>query len=302
VTNSNNISEHQRKPPAARRSWLFVEGASLPALHEAAASGADVAIQELEDFTSPERRPYARDISPDILNQWQQSGIIAAVRVNPLEGDGLDDLVAVMRGAPDIILLPKVDHAGQIERLDNEITRLEQHYGLPPGTTEIVPNVELAAGLLNTFAICKASPRISGCLVASEDMAADLGAERSRDGAELDYVRARFHVECVAAGVLSIDCPYTWTDAEGVEAHARKARRLGYRAKSAVATDHVAIINRVFTPPAEEIEQAKRIVAAFEQAQREGRGRVELDGSLVEVPIYLNARRVLERAALLQLI
>jgi citrate lyase subunit beta/citryl-CoA lyase len=95
---------------------------------------------------------------------------------------------------------------------------------------------------------------------------------------------------------------YTWTDAEGVEAHARKARRLGYRAKSAVAADHVAIINRVFTPPVEEIEQAKRIVAAFEQAQREGRGRVELDGSLVEVPIYLNARRVLERAGLLQLI
>jgi citrate lyase subunit beta/citryl-CoA lyase len=236
--NEDDPPDRSRKPPAARRSWLFVEGASLPALDTAAASGADVVIQELEDFTAPERRPYARDISPDIIRQWQHSGIIAAVRVNPLESAGLDDLTAVMRGAPDVILLPKVDHAGQIERLDEEITRLEQHYGLAARSTEIVPNVELAAGLLNTYAICKASPRISACLVASEDMAADLGAERSRAGAELDYVRARFHVECVAAGVLSIDCPYTWTDAQGVEAHARQARRLGYRAKSAVAPRH----------------------------------------------------------------
>ncbi len=133
-------------------------------------------------------------------------------------------------------------------------------------------------------------------------MAADLGAERSRDGNELDYVRARFHLECVAAGVFCLDRPYTWTDGAGVEADTLAARRLGYRAKSAVRAEHAAIINRVLTPSAAELAHATRIVEAFEAAQAAGLGRVEVDGSLVEVPIYLNARGLLERAARLGLV
>jgi citrate lyase subunit beta/citryl-CoA lyase len=127
-------------------------------------------------------------------------------------------------------------------------------------------------------------------------MATDLGAERSRNGEELKYVRARFHVECVAAGVISIDAPYTWTDDAGAEAEARHARQLGYTAKSAVNPDHAAIINQVFTPLPKDVAKAERIVAAFEVAQANGEGRVELDGSLVEVPIYRNAQTLLERA------
>jgi len=137
---------------------------------------------------------------------------------------------------------------------------------------------------------------VSGCLVASEDMAADLGAERGPDAAELDYVRARFHLECTAAGAPSIDFPYTWTDAAGVEADTLRARRLGYRAKSCVHAEHAAVINRVLTPSEEEIARALRIVAAFDGARGAGAGRVEVDGSLVELPTFLNARRLLGRA------
>ncbi len=236
-------------------------------------------------------------MSRAVIDGWKAAGIVAAVRINPLDGDGLDDLRAVMRAAPDVILLPKANDAEQIRALDDAVTDLEGRYGLAAGCTELVPNVELARGLLNTFSICTASARVSACVVASEDMAADLGAERSRDGAELDYVRARFHVECVAAGVLSIDRPYTWTDSSGAESDALAARRLGYRAKSAVHAEHAAVINRVFTPSAAEIAEARRLVEAFEAAQAAGNPRVEVDGSLVEVPNYLDARRLLERAA-----
>ena len=291
-----------RTPVEARRSWLFVEGANEAALRTAVTSGADVLIQELEDFTPPDRRAEARALSPDILAQWKAAGVVAAVRVNPLDGDGRDDLEAVMRGAPDVVLLPKANDAGQILDLDESVAELERRYGLNEGSTELVPNVELARGLMNTFAICAASPRVCACVVASEDMAADLGAERSRDGGELDYVRARFHLECVAAGVMSIDRPYTWTDSAGVEADSLAARRLGYRAKSAVYAEHAAIINRVLTPSPEEVAQARRLVDAFEAAQAAGNARVEVDGSLVEVPIYLNARRLLDRAARLGIV
>jgi citrate lyase subunit beta/citryl-CoA lyase len=291
------VSEEHRIPVDARRSWYFVEGANDDALDAAAASGADVLIQELEDFTPPDRRPYARALSPEVIARWKAADVVAAVRVNPLDGDGRDDLEAVMRGAPDAIMLPKANDAQQIQALDEAVTGLERRYGLAAGSTELIPNVELARGLLNTFSICRASPRVSACLVASEDMAADLGAERSREGSELDYVRARFHLECVAAGVLSIDRPYTWTDSEGVEADSVAARRLGYRAKSAVHAQHAAVINRVLTPSGEEVAEAKRLVRAFEAAQAAGHARVEVGGSLVEVPIYLNARRLLARAA-----
>ena len=91
----------------ALRSWLFIDGADETALAEGPASEADVLIQELEDFTPPEMRPRAREISPGVLAAWKAAGVVTAVRVNPLDGDGMADLTAIMRGAPDIVMLPK---------------------------------------------------------------------------------------------------------------------------------------------------------------------------------------------------
>ena len=278
------------------RSWLFVEGASEAALACAPASGADVLIQELEDFTAPEHRPAARALSAGVLERWRAAGAITCVRVNPLSGDGMADLAAIMPGRPDLVALPKVARAGHVRALDEAITALERAHGLTPGATGIVPNVESALGVVNTLEICRASPRVRACLVASEDMAADLGAERGRDALELEHVRARFHLECVAAGVLAIDCPYTWTDLEGLETETRFARRLGYRAKSAVHHAHAAVINRLLTPDGKSLGEAHRVVDAFEAARASGAGRVELDGSLLEVPTVLNARRLIARA------
>ena len=286
----------ERINPRALRSWLFIDGTEETALADGPKSEADVLIQELEDFTPPDLRPHARRISPDVMAAWKKAGVVAAVRVNPLDGDGSADLEAIMQGGPDIVMLPKTARPAQIVELSGAIARLEIQYGLTKGATRIVPNIEQAAGLIQTHAICLSSERIVGCLVASEDMAADLGAERGRDGLELSHVRERFHLECVAAGVVSIDCPYTWTDREGLESDTKYARRLGYTAKSAVHAGHPSIINRLLTPSGEDVVQAGRIVAAFEAARAEGSARAELDGSLVEVPIYLDAKRLLARA------
>ncbi len=279
--------------------WLFVEGADPTALDQAGASDADVLIQELEDFTPPQLRPQARELCAGVLARWRARGKFACVRINPLdieeETDGLADLAAAMAARPDGILIPKVVNAEQILRLEALIVEHETVLGMDVGTTFIIPNIESARGLMDTRAICECSPRVVACLVASEDMAADLGAERGRDGVELDYVRARFHLECTAAGVMSIDCPYTWQDLEGLEADTRHARRLGYRAKSAVRTDHATVINRLLNPSAEALARAERIVDAFEHAQAKGLGRVEVDGSMVERPIYQNARSLLAR-------
>ncbi len=288
------------RPPELRRTWLFVGGADDNELAAAASSHADVIALELEDFTPPAARAEARAMAPQLFNEWRAAGKVAAVRINPLESDdGLPDLSAVMQGRPDVVMLPKVAEPHQVERLDARVSHLEHDLGFEPGSTELVPNIELARGLMQTYDICLSSPRVTACLVASEDMAADLGAERGPDGIELNYVRERFLLECVAAGTVAIDCPYTWTDKDGVEHETRHARRLGYKAKSLVNTTHVDIINSVLTPTVDEVTKAEKVVAAFEAAQAVGEGRAELDGSLVEWPIYLNAKRLLERAGAL---
>lgn len=266
-----------------RRSWLFVPGADPDAHAAAARSGADVIIQELEDFTPPELRPKARMLAATLFDSWRKAGAVAAVRINPLEICGREDLAAVLKGRPDVVLMPKVVSSEQVRAL-------EQATG---GAFDLVPNIETAEGLVNAFQIGKSSKRVKAMLVASEDMVADLGTSRSRNGEELAYVRQRFLVDCRAAGVEAIDCPYTFSDVKGAAADARYAKRLGYRMKSLVATGHAAAINRVFSVTGAERKRAERIVRAFEQARKAGDGRAKVDGKLVEVPIYAAAKRLL---------
>lgn len=286
-----------RRPVDLRRSWLFVPGGDAAALRNAPGSGADVLIQELEDFVPADRKQAARDMIAETIRQWRSAGVVAAVRINPLSGpEGMPDLEAAMRAGADAILLPKTHGAADVVAVDRAMTELETSLGLTMGSVELVPNVESARGLVDTLAIATAAPRVVACLVASEDMATDLGAERARDGRELDYVRQRFLVDCTAAGVLAIDCPYTWSDIEGVRSEAEWARRLGYRAKSLVTAGHAVGVNEVFTPQPEAVAAALRIVEAFERAQRDGHGQATLDGNLVEHPTYRNAQRLIERS------
>ncbi len=269
-----------------RRTWLFVPGADEKAQAAAARSGADVLIQELEDFTPPALRPKARALAAQLFERWRAAGALAAVRVNPLETCGREDLEAVLAARPDIVLMSKVARPEQVQALA----------AIAHGV-ELVPNIETAAGLVRACEIARASPRVSAMLVASEDMVADLGAERSRNGEELAYVRARFLVECRAAGVEAIDCPYTFGDAKGAAADARRAKRLGYRMKSIVHPVHAAPVNRVFTIEARELNRARRIVRSFDEARAKGKERARVEGRLVEVPVYAAARRLIESAA-----
>jgi citrate lyase subunit beta/citryl-CoA lyase len=273
--------------PRPRRTWLFVPGADAAAHEAAARSGADVLIQELEDFTPPERRPAARAMAARLYERWRQAGKVAAVRVNPLEGDGVADLRAVLAGRPDVVLMSKVVTPAQVKALE----------AATKGAVDLVPNVETAEGLMHAYAIGKASHRVVALLCASEDMVADLGTNRSRGGEELAYVRQRFLVECRAAGVEAIDAPYTFSDAKGAAADAIWAKRMGYRMKSLVRPEHAKALNAAFSISPAELRNARKIVAAFEKARKSGKERAQVDGKLVEVPIYAAARRLIARAA-----
>jgi citrate lyase subunit beta / citryl-CoA lyase len=140
--------------------------------------------------------------------------------------------------------------------------------------------------------MASASARVRCALLGAEDLAADLAADRTREGAELEYARSRFLLECRAAAIEPVDAPYTFADAEGAAQEARYSRRLGYRTKSLVRPEHVAAVREALTPTTLEIEQARKIVHAFEAARARGEERALVDGLWIEVPTYLNARRL----------
>lgn len=282
-----------RLAPALRRTWLFGAGADRAAHGAMTASGADVLIQDLEDFTPPARRPEARALAPALYRQWRAAGALVCVRINPLETDGHLDLQDVMPGQPDIVAYPKAADALHMRALDVALGVLERALGMPAGSTEILPVCETALGVVNVRALAAASPRIKCALLGAEDLAADLCAERSREATELDYARRRFVLECRAAGIEPVDAPYTFSDVAGAVQEARHARRLGYRTKSLVRVDHVLALRDALTPTVADLSAARRIVSEFEAARERGEERALVDGLWVEVPTYLNAKRLL---------
>ena len=257
------------------------------------ASRADVLIQDLEDFTPPLRRDEARALAAGLFARWRSAGARVCVRINSLHEDGTLDLSHVVPAKPDFVAYPKVATASDMRELDRAITALEEQGGLAPGSIGILPVCETALGVVNVREIAAASPRIRYALLGAEDLAADLMAERSREAVELDHARRRFLLECRAAGIEPIDAPYTFTDAEGAAQEARYARRLGYRAKSLVCPDHAAAILAALIPSDVQKDQARRMVEAFEAARARGEDRALVDGLWVEVPTYLNAKRLL---------
>jgi citrate lyase subunit beta / citryl-CoA lyase len=282
------------RSPELRRTWLFGAGADR-AMHEAmSSSGADVLIHDLEDYTPPERRAEARALAPPLYQRWRDSGALVCVRINTLESVGYIDLQFVMQARPDIVAYPKAASAFHIRALDVAITTHEASLGIERGAIEILPVCETALGVVNVREMAGASARVRCALLGSEDLAADLGADRTREAVELDYARGRFILECRAAGIEPIDAPYSFSDVTGAVEDARYARRLGYRTKGVVRPEHVKPVREALAPTELEIAHAHKVVAEFEAARKRGEDRVLVDGLWIDVPTYLNARRLVQ--------
>ena len=284
------------RPMNLRRSWLFVGAADQEAINASNRSCADACIQEFEDFCVPEMREEARQMMPDVLSDWRARGIVATVRINPLENsDGLKDLDAAMKAGADAILIPKANTKEQMVVLQKHINELEKQFERPVGSTDIIPNIEQAKGLVHSHEVLSASKQIVGSLVASEDMAVSLNSPRQKNSEMLNHVRCAFHISCCAAGITSIDMPYTFTDDEGVRQQTILARDIGMVSKSTVNASHCEIINEILTPSRNQVEEAKQLVSVFEEAREAGEGQVVYSGTKVEVPTYLNAMQTIER-------
>jgi len=282
------------------RSMLFVPGDSERKMEKAITNEADALILDLEDSVSPDRTAVARGMVAEYLKERSdRTKQQLWVRINPLDTDkAMPDLAGVMSGAPDGIVLPKTYSAREAVALANSLAALEARDGLVIGSTKILAvATETAESLFTLNSFIGATDRLYGMTWGAEDLAAALGASNNRlpDGSyDGPYLLARTLclAACRAAEVMPVDTVFTdFRNIEGLEEEARQARRSGFFGKVAIHPAQSEPINRAFTPSADEIAHAQRIVDVFEQ--NPGAGTVGIDGMMIDMPHLKQARALL---------
>lgn len=279
------------------RSFMFVPGNSEKMLTKALGlENLDVAMFDLEDGVPPADKEGARELVGEMLGR-PPGGPTRYVRINAIGTERMEaDLPAVVLPGLAGLVLPKVDEADEVRLVDQRLSELEPRFGLANGSIQLIAAIESARGLLDAAAIARSSPRLVGMMFGAEDFGLDIGLSTNREGEarEMLYARSAFVIAAASAHVQAIDG--VWPDIrdlDGVRRDAIQARRLGFSGKSTFHPGQIDIINEVFSPTAEDVDYARRLVAAFDAAQAAGQGSIAFGGQLVDRPIVERARRVL---------
>lgn len=288
------------------RSLLFTPGDSDRKLTKGLTSGADVILIDLEDAVAVNAKVEAREnVAAFLLKTTNQSEAPPLyVRINDLETQwARADIEAIAPARPAGIMLPKARSLGDVETLAAMLDELELQAGLDAGSISIlVIAPEIPEAMLNMSTFQKCGPRVTGITWGSEDLAAGLGSHASRDesGAYRNPMEmARTLCLCAGsvAGIHAIDTVYPdFRDLDGLKKDAERAAADGFSGKLAIHPYQVPIINAAFTPGDEELAQAKQIVAAFESDP--DAGVINLDGSMIDRPHLIIAKKMLERAGI----
>jgi citrate lyase subunit beta / citryl-CoA lyase len=287
-----------------RRSLHFVPGGNDRMLAKALTLPADGLILDLEDAVAPDRKAATRGVVRDWLARRDFGGRERWVRMNPLAtGLGQADLEETLPARPDGYVVPKPGRAADIREIARILDRLEQHHGLPNGTTRLVLiATETPEGLLNIREIAAASPRTVAISWGVEDLGAAMGLGRVRDaeGRYLDiprYARVMCAVVASATGVEAIDTVHTdIADLDGLRRECEDGVAMGFSGKISIHPNQIAVINDVFTPPKEAVDEARELVAAFEEHARRGVYAFTFKGQMVDAPHLTRARKLLARA------
>jgi citrate lyase subunit beta/citryl-CoA lyase len=266
---------------------------------------ADGLILDLEDAVPPDRKISTRPIVRGWLERLEFGGRERWVRMNPIATDlGRDDLAETIAGRPHGYVVPKPRHADDVREIAQILDGLEHRHRIPNGTTRLLLiATETPEGLLNIREVATASPRVVALSWGIEDLGAAMGLPRVRDtdGRYLDiprYARTMCAIAASAARVDAIDTVYTdITDLDGLRQECEDAVAMGFSGKISIHPSQIDVINAAFTPSKEELEEARELVAAFEQATSRGAYALTFRGRMVDAPHLARARKVIARAA-----
>lgn len=279
-----------------KRSWMFVPGHRQKMVDKALELNADAIMLDIEDGVAPNEKDTARRQIAEALGRARAPKSPARfVRINAIGHARMSaDLEAVVRSGLDGLVLPKVETPNEVRQV---VTFLDQRDSR--GGIQLLIAIESPRGLLNAPAIAACSPRVVGLMFGAEDYGREMGLPTKREGEAQDliYARSALTVAAASAHVQAVDGVWVdLKDPEGLERFARQSRRLGFSGMSLIHPSQIEPVNANFSPTAEEIDYARQVLQAFEEANARGDGSIAFGGQLIDRPIVERARRTLELA------
>lgn len=280
-----------------RRSRLYLPGNEPKFYINAGLHKPDGLILDLEDSVHHSEKDAARILVRNALRAVNFYGAERMVRINQLPM-GLEDLRSVIPNGAELILIPKCEIPHEVELIDDEIFRIKQEYNIKHPIL-LMPIIESAKGISNAQAIAAASDNICALTIGLEDFSADLGVERTLEGRESFYARSVIINTAKAAGIQAIDSVFSDVeDTQGLINSVLEAKGLGFEGKGCIHPRQIDVIHKAFAPSEKEIEKAKKIVLAFEDAQSKGLGVISLGSKMIDPPVVKRALHTVDLALL----
>jgi citrate lyase subunit beta/citryl-CoA lyase len=267
---------------------LYLPGNSPALMLNAGIHKPDGLILDLEDSVAQDKKSEARFLVRNALLTLDFMGAEKMVRINQLP-DGLKDLGHIVPHGVDLILIPKCERPEQILAVEKEINHLKKDTRI-----FLMPIIESAMGIENAFEIAVASPTVVAMTIGLEDYTADIGVKRTTEGNESLYARSRMVNACKAAGIQAIDSVFSdVADVDGLKSAVQVSRSLGFEGMGCIHPRQIKYIKEGFLPDKDEIEKAKRILLAYESAQKAGLGVVSLGTKMIDAPVVKRAERII---------
>jgi citrate lyase subunit beta/citryl-CoA lyase len=292
-------AQHPLPPPSPkdrlRRSRLYLPGSEPKYYINASLHGPDAVILDLEDSVHRSEKDAARILVRNTLRAVDFGSCERMVRINQLPL-GLEDLAEVVSESPDLILIPKVEQPEQVREVDRMTAEIKERHGITRPIW-IMPILESALGIENAFAVATASENVAALTIGLEDYTADLGVVKTTEGHESQYARSRVLNAAHAAGVQAIDSVFSdVADMDGLRRWGEASRAAGFEGMGCLHPGQIRVIHQAFQPTALEIEKARNVVAAFEEAQSKGLAVVSLGSKMIDPPVVQRALKLVERA------
>jgi citrate lyase subunit beta/citryl-CoA lyase len=276
------------------RSLIFVPGNNPRFLEKAKSLQADIVCFDLEDSVPDNEKTNARQLIKTALKSRSSYVSSIFVRTNsPTSGKISDDLKEIVQNGIDGIVIPKVNNVSEMKKIEKNILKLEKTRKLEP--IQIIPSIESAEGVVNTYNIASCSKRIHAVVFGVFDLLNDLGIEYTKNPEGGKYSRAKIPVDAKAAGVAAIDGIWQdLKDLKGLENDCKIGKSLGYSGKSIIHPDHIAVTHKLYHPNKSEIEWAKRVYDVYLKTSKKGKGATTVDGKMIDEVHYKQAKAVLD--------
>ncbi len=291
--NENNLYPVSRD--RFRFARLYLPGNNPSLMINAGLHGAEGIILDLEDSVAPDRKDEARILVRNALRQVDFYGAERMVRINQGE-TGQKDLMAILPHNVNLILVPKCENAGQINKIDMEIEAICRSLNMK-NKVYLMPIIESAMGVENAYEIASSSDNIVGIAIGLEDYTTDLGVQRTREGRESFYARTRIVSAAKAVGIQPIDSVFSdVADMEGLHNTVMESRSLGFEGMGCIHPRQIKVIRQGYAPDESDVEKAQEIVLAFRDAHEKGLGVVALGSKMIDPPVVARAQRTIDLA------